>query len=410
MTTIVLTFFTIGDTIYCSIGSNVLYVSPEVMRMPLKTYKKTRIRIVTLIAVLFILLVTLSCGGGGGGAGDNSTPPTKSAKVLLYAMDDISDYLQVIATFNKIRLVSTGTGVICDMLSAPVTLDIAILANVMQLSASSTCPAAKYNRIDLEFAQSVQLMDSAENTSSCRLMSNLNDADQPEALQCDPAMNTCMLAIPGAVRSGAFELLSTQVNKLALDFDLKKFTVQGFGDPVNCLMAMKVVPLHDADIIQQGNPEIIAGGISNLDTVAQVFTLTRGNINTTVRYTNAVNANHPDIDVLLQTAQDNGILVKVSSADLGGLNTKTVVASDISLKLEGTVSNLTKTDSDRTFTLTYDSAKTMNILSAPPMGKKHGNLVDGAWVNVQVYGYDSAQGVYLSSLVSVQKSGTKTDN
>jgi len=52
----------------------------------------------------------------------------------------------------------------------------------------------------------------------------------------------------------------------------------------------------------------------------------------------------------------------------------------------------------------------MTILSAPPLGKKHGNLVDGAWVNVQLYGYDSAQGVYLSSLVSVQKAGTKTDN
>jgi hypothetical protein len=52
----------------------------------------------------------------------------------------------------------------------------------------------------------------------------------------------------------------------------------------------------------------------------------------------------------------------------------------------------------------------MTILSAPPIGKEHGNLVDGSWVNVQLYGYDSAQGVYLSSLVSVQKAGTETDN
>ena len=370
----------------------------------------------SLSVILAVLLSTavlmLSCGGGGGGGGGggNSTPPTMSAKVLLYATDDISNYLQVIATFNKIRLVSTSSGVVCDVLSSPVTLDISNLANIMQLSASLTCPAAKYNRIDLEFAQSVQLMDSAENTSSCLFVSNLNDADQPKALQCDPTTNTCTLAIPGAVRSGAFDLLSTQVNKLALDFDLKKFTVQDFGDPVNCSMAMKVVPLHDADIIQKGNPEVIAGSISNLNTVAQAFTLTRGNVNTTVSYANVVNANHPDIDVLLQTAQDNGILVKVSSADLSCLNTKTVVASDISLKLEGTVSNLTKTKSDSNFTLTYDSAKTMTILSAPPIGKEHGNLVDGSWVNVQLYGYDSAQGVYLSSLVSVQKAGTKTDN
>jgi hypothetical protein len=357
---------------------------------------------------LAALLQQLSCGGGGG-AGGNSTPPTKSAKVLLYATDDISDYLQVIATFNKIRLVSTGAGVVCDALSTPITLDIANLANVMQLTASMTCPATKYNRIDLEFAQSVQLMDSAENTASCPFVSYLDDADNPNALQCNTATNTCTLSIPGAVRSGAFDLLSTQVNKLALDFDLKKFTVQNFG-AANCSLAMKVVPLHDADIIQKGNPEVIAGSISELDAVAQTFTLTRGNVITTVRYPDVVNADHPGIDVLLQTAQDNGILVKVSSADLGGLNANTVVASDISLMLEGTVSNLKKTNSDYAFTLTYDSAKTMTILSAPPIGKKHGNLTDGSWVNVQLYGYDSAQGRYLSSLVNVLKSGTKIDD
>ncbi len=368
---------------------------------------KNKNNLSVIVAVLLSLaLLMFSCGGGGGGAGGNSTPPTKSANVILYATDNISDYLQVIATINKIRLVSTSAGVICDALSSPITLDIANLANVMQLSASSTCPAAKYNRIDLEFAQSVQLMDSAENTSSCLFVTYFDDADNTN-VQCDPTTNTCTLAILGAVRSGAFDLLSTQVNKLALDFDLTKFTVQNFGK-ANCSMAMKVVPLHDADIIQKGNPEVIAGSISNLDTVAQTFTLTRGHVNIIESYAKIVNSNHPGIDVLLQTAQDKGIRVKVSNADLGGLNTKMVVASDISVKLEGTVSNLTKTKSDRTFTLTltYDSAKTMTILS----GKKHGNLVDGAWVEVQLYGYDSAQGMYLSSLVSVQKSGTKTDN
>jgi len=361
-----------------------------------------------LAAVIGSGITTISAASGAVSA-SATLSALGSASILLYATDNISNYLQVIATLNKIRLVSTSAGVICDVLSPPVTLDIANLANVLQLSTLSTCPAAKYNRIDLEFAQSVQLMDSAENTSSCLFVSYLNDADQPNALQCDTT-NTCTLSIPGAVRSGAFDLLSNQVNKLALDFDLKKFTVQNFGDPVNCSMAMKVVPLHDADIIQKGSVEAIAGNISKLDTVAQTFTLTRGNVNTIVRYANIVNANHPGIDVLLQTAQANGIRVSVSSADLGGLNTKTVVPSDISLKIEGTVSNLTKTKSDHTFTLTYDSAKTMTLLSAPPLGKKHGNLVDGAWVEVQLYGFDGAQGMYLSSLVSVQKSGTVTED
>jgi hypothetical protein len=336
-----------------------------------------------------------------------------SAKVLLYATDDISNYLQVIATFNKVRLVSTSANVTCDVLSPPVTLDITNLANVMQLMASATCPAAKYNRIDLEFTQGVQLMDSAENTSSCLFVSYLNDADQPNALTCDPTTNTCTLEILGALRSGAFDLLSTQVNKLALDFPLNKFTVQNFGDPLNCSLAMKVLPLHDADIIQKANPEVIAGSISKLDTVAQTFTLARGNVNTSVNYAAVVSSNHPGIDTLLQAVQANGIHVMVSSADLAGLNASTVVASDISIKLEGTVSNLTKTGSDYTFTLAYDvsnSAKTMTILSSPPKGKKHGNLVNGVWVEVQLYGYDSTQGMFLSSLVSVQKSGTKTDN
>ena len=212
------------------------------------------------------------------------------------------------------------------------------------------------------------------------------------------------------MRSGAFDLLTTQVNKLALDFDLKKFTVQGFGDSGTCSVAMKVMPLHDADIIQKRSLEVITGSISDLDTVAQSFTLTRGRATASVSYAKIAMADHPGIDVLLQTAEANGVLVMVSSANLGGLNKGRVVASDVSLKIEGTVSNLAKTKSDYTFDLIYDSVKTITIFSAPPAGKKHGKLANAAWVDVLLYGYDSEQGMYLSSLVSVQKSVTTTDD
>jgi hypothetical protein len=346
-----------------------------------------------------------------------------SANVLLYATDDISNYYDVIATFNKVRLVSSSANVACDVLSAPVTLNIANLANVMQLIASSSCPALSYNRIDLEFAQSVQLMDSGENASTCLFASYLDYADQPNALTCDATAGTCTLEILGAVRSGAFSLLSTQVNKLAIDFPLNKFTVQNFGAS-NCSLTMKTLPLHDADISTKAYPEVITGTISNLDTVAHTLTVTIGNASRNVNYTAvaADNANHPGIDVLMQTVQANGIRVMVSSADLASLNTNTVVASDLTIKLEGTVSNYVKSGSDRTFTLTYSAAatpavtsnvsatKTLTILSSPPKGKKHGNFGNGDWVSVQLYGYDSASGMYLSSLVDVQKTGTKTAN
>jgi hypothetical protein len=243
-------------------------------------------------------------------------------------------------------------------------------------------------------------------------VSYLDYADQPNALQCDPATGTCTLEILGAVRSGAFDLLSTETNKLALDFNLSKFTVQSFGDPVNCAAGVKVLPLHKADIVLKGYPEVVAGSISNLNTGAQTFTLTSGNVSTSVNYASVVNSNYPGISLLLQAVQANGIRVMVSSADL---NANTIAASDLAVKLEGTVSNLVKTGSKRTFTLTYtlptsNAAQTMTIISAPPKGKKHGNLVDGAWVEVQLYGYDSTQAAYLSSLVDVQKPGTKTAN
>ncbi len=370
----------------------------------------SRIPLIFAVLILSALLVTCSGGGGGTGAAQSSRNAAGTASLLLYATDDLSSYLQVIATITRVRLVNTSSAATCEALSSPVTLDIANLANVMQLSTLSTCPATNYNRIDLEFAQDVQLMDGAENTSSCRFASYLNDADQPLSLSCDATTGVCALEILGAVRSGSFDLLTTQVNKLALDFDLKKFTVQNFGDAANCSLAMKVLQLHEAEIIQRGSPEALSGSISKLDTAARTFTVANNGVNTLVNYAAVANADHPGIDALLQAAQDNGISVMVTSANLGGVNTTTIAASEIAVKLAGTVSSLVKAKSDYTFTLTYDSTRTMQVLSAPPLGKKHGNLVDGAWADVQFYGFDSVQGMYLSSLVSVQKPGTVTGN
>jgi hypothetical protein len=197
-------------------------------------------RIVFLLAEGMVLALTAgmllySCGGGENGGTD------RSGTIALYVTDDLSGYRQVNATINAVDLMNTGSGASCRVFTGPQTFAITELAAVMQLINVSSCPAVSYNRIRIEFAKGVELMDLAENKSSCMFTSYRDHQNKPNALAC--GQDTCTLDINGAVN-----VLADQQNRLALDFDLKNFDVVNFGDLSTCSVTMKVSPLRAGDI------------------------------------------------------------------------------------------------------------------------------------------------------------------
>ncbi|MBE9502971.1 MAG: hypothetical protein IME96_02210, partial [Proteobacteria bacterium] len=76
--------------------------------------------ILTCIISAFVAVFIYACGSSDG----DMTNGSGSGQVALYMTDDISDYKEVIATINDVRLSHTGSGSSCDILPDPVTLDI----------------------------------------------------------------------------------------------------------------------------------------------------------------------------------------------------------------------------------------------------------------------------------------------
>jgi hypothetical protein len=172
--------------------------------------------------ILFAVAILFhSCSGGGSGSSGGNT---SSGTVALYATDDMSNQQQVIATINKVTILNTGSGASCDVLTAPTTINIADLSDVLQLLNVANCPAVPYNRLQIEFDKSVELMEQSGTQSSCSFTSYKDDSNRPNVLQCNDT--TCTLDINGAVN-----VLVNQYNNVALDFNLKDFDVDNFGTP-----------------------------------------------------------------------------------------------------------------------------------------------------------------------------------
>ncbi len=339
-----------------------------------------------------------SCGGGGS---SNTLPATGT--VGLYITDDMSLMSQVTATVNKVQLVNTGMGTSCDMLAAPVTLNIANLANVMQLVDVTQCPAGPYNRFRIEFEKGVQLLSGTTGTvSSCSFTSYMANgmgmAMQPNNLSCDPDTNICTLDVNGAVN-----VLGMQDNKLALDFDLKNFSVMNMGLQ-DCSVTMKVSPMGPGQMRQHGS-EAITGIISNLNTRAMAFDLTRGNRTYSVLYSGITNSNQPDLNTLLQRAQGDRLrtVVTASTIDLGN---NSIRAAAIAVKVEGTVSNL----SNAIFTVNYGTGGTKTISIDSTNAAVSGSLGNGLWVDVKLTGYDPLNSNFVAGKVEVETMGMITED
>ncbi len=332
-----------------------------------------------LTVILAATIILYSCGGGGGGG-------TSTGTVGLYATDDVSDFKQVNVTVDSVSLLNTGTNASCDLSTTSTLLNLSDLSSTIELLSVSSCPAAQFNRIHVVFENTLTLMDASNTSSTCMFISfNYNDMNnQPDVITCPAGSNTCTLDINGAVN-----VLAGQPGKLALDFTLKDFVVNNFPGS-NCTATMKVSPLDASGMSKKGANEAVTGTISNLDTTAKTFILTKGNTSFTVNYSNVTQTG---IDQLLQLAQTDGLRVQVKASSID-LSTNTITASAIFVKIDGTISNLTGT----TFTLTFDSNQqiTVDYSSA----EVEGTLSNGITVEVKLNEFNGTN--YLASDVETE--------
>lgn len=336
------------------------------------------------------------------GRSDNTG--TQFGTVGTFLTDDMSLFTQVTGTIEKVQLISTGTGTICDVLTGPAPVNIANLADVLQLVNVTSCPAGPYNRIHIAFDKNVQLMSSPTGTpSSCSFASykDTGSNNQPNILKCDPATDICALDINGAVN-----VFANQPNKLALDFNLKDFDVTNPDNPLTCAVTMKVSPLHSGEIEALGRPEAVTGIVSHLSTTDQTFDLTRGNRTFSVLYSGITTTDQPGINTLLQRAQDDLLRTRVMSSGIDFMD-NSIVASAISVKVEGTVSNLV---TNATFSVNYGPGGTKNIKVDYSKAIVDGTVTNGLWVDVKLYGYSSTNNDFLANEVEVENEGTMTED
>jgi hypothetical protein len=344
------------------------------------------------IMLLAAAILFYSCSGSSGGGGN-----TSSGKVALYATDDMSDHKQVIATINKVTVMNTSTGATCDVLTTPTTIDIANLANVLQLLNVVDCPAVPYNRIHIEFSKSVELMNLSGAQSPCSFSSYKDDFGHFNALQCTGG--NCSLDVNGAVN-----ILANQYNKVALDFNLKDFDVINFGTQ-SCSVTMKVSPLHGAECENLGYHEAITGLVSDLTTSTHTFDLTKDHMTFNVLYSGITSTQQPDLDALLLRAQQDGLRTLVTASTIDYTN-KTIDASKILVKAEGLISTLTA--STQTFTLSYKTGKTINIDFSNAVVK--GSIANNVWAEVKLYGFNSTSSDFLAAIVEVEYEATWPDD
>lgn len=343
-----------------------------------------------LVLFFFVIgLIVVLFYGCGGSDGDSDKGDSSSGRVELYVTDDISDYKQVMTTIKDVQLMHTGTGANCDILSAPVSLDITDLSSILQLVDVSECNPNNYNRIHIELDKSVELMNKDGLMSTCLYTQYKTDNNQPNVLHCDGII--CFMDINGAVN-----VFANQTEKLALDFDLKDFDVSytSYG----CAVTMKVSPLNSSAMMQKRNMgyrECISGGISNLNINDKSFTMVKGRKTFTINYSQVHQQN---IDHLLQFAIENDLKVKV---EISQMDANTCMASSIYIMIEGTISNLNMHETS--FKLTFKN-NMINISYNEAFNKNciEGSLFDGAYIEIKLFGYDSANNYYLANCIHLR--------
>lgn len=356
----------------------------------------------TLIMILSLLLLP-SCGGPP----EDYAPGSGRGKVVLFLSDNISFYKQVVATITSVRLINSGTGEVCEVLGSPVTVDIANLTDIAWYANLADCAVGRYNRIDIALQRDVRLMNQLDVASSCSFAAALDESGAERPLDCDQGTGICTASIRGGSRDVWVQVQEDRHNDLGIDFDLKKFTVRGFGDPSACSVTLSASTLSAGDIKRSGRAHSITGGITALDIPGRTFTLVTSHVSLTIDYARVLPALQPNLDLLLQKAQDEGLRVNVRTGGID-LQAGTLPAGRICVKAAGTVSAVTGPP-QWTFTLSTGPSLTIAGSHRPPAAVQ-GTIADGAWVNVQFDGFHSGRMEYLAASIELLSPGTVLDD
>ena len=352
-------------------------------------------------AALIAAALLHACGGGEDPGGGTSG----SATVSAYVTDSPDEYESVNLTVNKVELRHPVTPA-CEIITGPLPINAAELGRdeVLELVNTTTCPAGPYNRLYVELAEDVTLLETpASQALACKFVSYFDDdlpgPMRPNVLDCDSGI--CALSITGAVN-----LIARDHAHLALDVDLKNFVVNTNVTP--CEVTLKVSPVHADGKLAAGFRKRISGTVSGLDAGTDTFTLTTVQGHAfTVRYAGVTD--QTGVDQLLDRAAADALRtsVRCQTIDMATTPPTCIAQTDaakplkaIAVKAEGIVSALDTTG--KTFTLSYGAGPTMlpvSYATAAALGKVMGMLADAADAEATLHGFDA--GFFLARKVEV---------
>jgi len=307
----------------------------------------------------------------------------------------------VVLTLNSVQLRHT-IGRSCEIIHGPLVIDAAELGHdqIVQHVNTRTCDAGPYNRLYVEVDDDVTLRQTVNNqpvTQACKFVSYYEgNSRQPNRLACTNGV--CSLDITGAVN-----LVARNHEHVALDVDLKEFTVDTIPTP--CEVTLKVSPLRADDKLAAGYRTSLTGTVSSLDAITDRFVLTVLGSPYMVQYAGVTD--QPALDTLLGRAAMDGLMTTVRCQTIGTSTTpptctaQTVPAQPlkaIAVKAKGTISGLATS----TFTLGYGASTTLpvNYAKATELGKVEGTLANDASAEVKLYGFDL--GNFLAREVEVK--------
>ncbi|MGH7341505.1 MAG: hypothetical protein ACREKH_13525, partial [Candidatus Rokuibacteriota bacterium] len=331
-----------------------------------------------IMAALLAAITLHACGGDGEGG----PPATATATVSSYVTDDLGGFESVVLTLNSVQLRHTS-GRTCEIIRGPLTVDAAELGRdqLLERVDTMTCEAGPYNRLFVELDDDVTLRQTdGSPPQSCKFVSYVEDGSpRPNRLAC--ANGVCSLNITGAVN-----LVARVHEHVALDADLKEFTVDTTVTP--CEVTLKVSPLHAAGKLAAGFRVSLVGTVSNVDAAVDRFALAAKGTSFTVQY--AAVTDQPGLDTLLGRAAADGLRTIVRCQTIVATTPPTCTAQTdalqplkaITVKAGGTISALDT--GAQTFTLNYGAGTMLPVNYA--QAAVAGTLANGAVAEVKLYG------------------------
>lgn len=297
-------------------------------------------------ALIMVTALLAACGSSGGGGGGD-TQGASTTTVSAYVTDDLGGYESVELTLGTVQLRHTGSGRNCEIIAGPLAVDAAELGQdeIIEHVDTTVCEAGPYNRLHVELGEDVtltQTVDGQLQTDQCKFVSYYDDdSTRPNRLACENG--TCSLDITGAVN-----LIAGNHEHVALDADLKEFTVDFGVTP--CEVTLKLSPLHAQgmeDKLAAGFRKSISGLVSALDTDLDRFTLSKDGHSFVVEYAGVTD--QMGLDDLLTRAADDSLKTRVRCLSINDATSPPtcIAQSDptqplkaIAVKAKGTVSNL----------------------------------------------------------------------